>query len=269
MLFSPHPARQYIVQFLLNLREEIISTFEQLEPSHCKFKKESWNYEQGSGGGEMAVLRGDVFEKAAVNWSGLEGAQFPMSDGKGPFFATGVSLITHMKNPHVPTVHMNVRFMETQEGFWFGGGYDMTPMGISYQEDTHFFHHVAKNALDPFGLQLYESFSRKAQEYYYIPHRQKERGIGGLFFDHYNTGHFERDLAVWKAVGHSFLEAVMPIYRKRVATPYTSEEKEKQLEYRGHYAEFNLVYDRGTKFGFQSGGNARAILCSMPPLAKW
>lgn len=263
----PHPQRQEIISFLLSLRESIISAFEDLELG-TKFQKTAWNYHQ-EGGGEMAVLRGEVFEKAAVNWSGVGGPSFPMGDGKGAFFATGISLITHMANPHVPTSHMNVRFIETEKGYWFGGGYDLTPMGFPYEEDTHHFHRIAQESLNPFGEHLYDQFSQQARDYFYIPHRKKERGVGGLFFDHWNTGSFENDRALWKSVGNSFLAAIIPICQRRILQPYSSEEKDKQLHARAHYVEFNLMYDRGTQFGFKSGGNPEAILCSMPPLVKW
>jgi coproporphyrinogen III oxidase len=257
-----------IVSYLKELREKIIASFEEFE-SIKRFQKKAWNYQKGSGGGEMAVLRGDVFEKAAVNWSGVAGDQFPMSDAAGPFFATGISLITHMHNPHAPTVHFNIRYIETPQKTWFGGGYDLTPMGFAYDEDTQHFHQVAKEALDPFGTEIYLEFSKSAKEYFYIPHRQKERGVGGIFFDHYNTGHFDKDFSLWKQVGNTFLNTVLPIYERRTKSAFTPQEKETQLEMRAHYVEFNLLYDRGTKFGFLSGGNPEAILCSMPPLAKW
>ncbi|MCB1135921.1 MAG: oxygen-dependent coproporphyrinogen oxidase [Chlamydiia bacterium] len=259
--------RDAIVSYLKDLRDTITGGFESLEPAQ-RFQRKVWQHHSG-GGGEMSVLRGDQFEKAAVNWSGVSGPNFPMKDGSGPFFATGVSLITHMRNPHAPTVHMNVRYIETDSGYWFGGGYDLTPMGFPYDEDTEHFHRVCKNALDPFGPEVYQSFSQAAKEYFFIPHRGKERGVGGIFFDHYNTGDPAQDLALWKAVGDSFLGSVMPIYERRVHQEYNEEEKDRQLHLRAHYAEFNLVYDRGTKFGFQSGGNPEAILCSMPPVAKW
>ncbi|MBS0621127.1 MAG: oxygen-dependent coproporphyrinogen oxidase [Verrucomicrobia bacterium] len=258
--------KEEIIRYLHALRDQIVEAFEALEPT-ARFQRTLWDYKKGVGGGQMSVLRGDVFEKAAVNWSGVGGEHFPMDDSSGPFFATGVSLITHMANPHAPTVHFNIRYIETEKKRWFGGGYDLTPMGFPYKEDGEHFHSVAKNALDPYGE--YPQFAQNAKEYFYIPHRQKERGMGGIFFDHYNTGDFERDLALWKDVGDTFLETILPIYARRTSHPYTLEEKEKQLEWRAHYVEFNLLYDRGTKFGFASGGNPEAILCSMPPLAKW
>lgn len=259
--------REPIISFLKDLRNTIVHEFARIEKEN-NFSKKEWQHASG-GGGEISLLRGKVFEKAAVNWSGVWGPQFPLNDAKGPFFATGVSLITHMFNPHAPTVHMNIRYIETEEGFWFGGGFDLTPMGFFYQEDAEHFHGVAKKALDAIDVKLYPQFSQNAREYFYITHRQKERGIGGLFFDHYNTGNFAQDLHLWQTVGNQLLTAIMPIYHRRISQPFSREEKEKQLEYRAHYVEFNLIYDRGTKFGFQSGGNPEAILCSLPPLAKW
>lgn len=256
-----------IVQFLKGLRDRILKEFATLEPS-CTFQRKPWKY-SGDGGGEISLIRGDVFEKAAVNWSGVGGKTFPMNDGAGPFFATGVSLITHMHNPHAPTVHMNLRYIETEKNRWFGGGYDLTPMGFPYLEDTAHFHGVAKTTLEPFGETLYEEFAQNAKEYFFIPHWKKERGVGGIFFDHYNSGDFSRDFEMWRSLGDTFLEAIMPIYRRRTKLPYTEKEKDTQLRLRAHYVEFNLLYDRGTKFGFASGGNPEAILCSMPPLAKW
>lgn len=256
--------QQEIVIYLKNLRDEIIAGFESFEPEK-RFERKEWQH-HGGGGGEMSVIRGDVFEKAAVNWSGVRGKQLPFKEDDEPFFATGVSLITHMMNPFMPTVHMNVRYIETAHTSWFGGGYDLTPMGFENEEDTHHFHNVAREAL---GDTLYEQFSREAAEYFYIKHWEKERGVGGIFFDHYNSGNFEKDLAMWKNIGSTFLDAILPIYSRRVKRPYTTEDKAKQNRLRAHYVEFNFLYDRGTKFGFVSGGNPEAILCSMPPTATW
>lgn len=257
--------RQEIVTFLKTLRDQIITAFETFE-SKKRFERKEWNHQGGGGGGEISLLRGDVFEKGAVNWSGVHGTTLPFKEEPTPFFATGVSLITHMMNPLMPTVHMNVRYIETPKTFWFGGGYDLTPMGFDNEEDTHHFHHVAQQAL---GTKLYEEFSKEAARYFYLKHRNKERGVGGIFFDHYNTGDFEKDLKLWKHVGSTFLDAILPIYKRHVQEPYTSEDKAKQNIHRAHYVEFNLLYDRGTKFGFLSGGNPEAILCSMPPTATW
>lgn len=255
--------RNEIIAILKGLRDEIIASFEALEPKN-RFERTPWSH-KGGGGGEMSLIRGDVFEKAAVNWSGVAGDQFPMDDGEGAFFATGVSLITHMRNPFAPTVHMNLRYIETEKRRWFGGGYDLTPMGFPFEDDTAHFHKIAKETLDRFDLSLYPKWRDEAARYFYIPHRKKERGVGGLFFDHIGMEHFE----VWKAVGESFLKTCLPIYDKRIFLPYTESEKVLQQKFRAHYVEFNLLYDRGTKFGFLSGGNPDAILCSMPPHACW
>lgn len=263
-----HNNREEIIAFLKALREDIIQKFEAFEPA-SRFTRKVWNHHAGAGGGEISLVRGDVFEKAAVNWSAVSGDKYPLKDGVGSFFATGVSLITHMSNPHAPTVHMNIRYIETEEKFWFGGGYDLTPMGFPYPEDTMHFHATAKKCLDDFDKSLYEQFSDNAKQYFYIPHWKKERGVGGIFFDQYNTGNFEKDLALWKAVGNTFLEGILPIYHRRIDQKYDVKDKELQQKMRAHYVEFNLLYDRGTKFGFQSGGNPEAILCSMPPSASW
>lgn len=260
--------REEVVLFLKQLREEIIQAFEAYEKGKNAFQRKPWQHHTG-GGGEIALLRGTVFEKAAVNWSGVSGSQFPMQDSSGPFFATGISLITHMCNPHAPTVHMNLRYIETETKRWFGGGYDLTPMGFPYAEDTEHFHNAAKQALSPFGPSLYDQFSRNAAEYFYIPHWKRERGVGGIFFDHYWTGDEEQDFALWQSLGKSFLKSILPIYERRTCQIYSDQEKNEQLWQRGKYAEFNLAYDRGTKFGFASGGNPEAILCSMPPLVRW
>lgn len=260
-------SREVVVDYLKALRDRIIASFETLEGGQI-FQRTPWTHHTG-GGGEISLLRGRIFEKAAVNWSGVWGDRFPMQDGEGAFFATGVSLITHMQNPHAPTVHFNIRYIKTEKKQWFGGGYDLTPMGFPYSEDTAHFHATAKQSLDPYGAEIYPAFSQAAREYFYIPHRKKERGEGGIFFDHYHTDDQEKDYALWRSVGNTFLDAIMPIYEKRVGMPYSAEEKAAQNRLRAHYVEFNLLYDRGTKFGFLSGGNPDAILCSMPPSASW
>ncbi|MCF7852473.1 MAG: oxygen-dependent coproporphyrinogen oxidase [Simkaniaceae bacterium] len=259
--------RNKYVSYFKELRENILSAFESLEPT-ARFERKPWNHTSG-GSGEIGLLRGDVFEKAGVNFSAVEGAQFPAQDAEGPFFATGVSLVTHMLSPKMPTVHMNVRMISTPNETWVGGGYDLTPMGMDDDEDKVAFHHVAKEALDSIDVSLYPLFYQNAKEYFYIPHRKRERGVGGIFFDHFHSDHPEKDFELIRIVGDSFLDAIMPIYQKKKDCPFTPEDKEMQLKYRAHYAEFNLVYDRGTKFGFNSGANPEAILVSMPPLAKW
>ena len=170
--------RKEVVSYLKNLRDEIIAAFSKYEPT-AQFQRDNWNYKKGDGGGEMSVVRGDVFEKAAVNWSGVSGDSFPGADEKIPFFATGVSLITHMKNPKAPTAHFNVRYIEKGDDFWIGGGYDLTPMGFPVDEDTKHFHATAQSALDPFDKELYPKFSKQAAEYFFIKHYNEERGVGG------------------------------------------------------------------------------------------
>ncbi len=263
-----HANKSLIVAYLKNLQKTIITTFETLESSET-FTLKPWSYPNGEGGGVIGELRGSIFEKAAVNFSSITGPKLPFKENSGPFFATGVSLITHMMNPRMPTVHMNVRYIETSDEFWFGGGYDLTPMGFYHSEDKEHFHHTAKSTLDFFDLSLYPKFAQAAKEYFYIPHRKKERGYGGIFFDHFNSGQIDKDLKMWQAVGNSFLSSVMPIYQQHSKRNYSDEDKELQNKMRAHYVEFNLIYDRGTKFGFQSNGNPEAILSSMPPCAKW
>lgn len=259
--------RNEIIAYLKGLRDRIILQLESLEPEH-RFQRTSWDHSSG-GGGEISLLRGAVFEKAAVNWSGVSGERFPFDDSEGAFFATGVSLITHMANPHAPTAHMNIRYIETEKRSWFGGGYDLTPMGFPYPEDTEHFHSIAKKALDQFGIDLYPRFSKNASEYFYIPHWRCERGVGGVFFDQFATSDQHNDLAMWKAVGESFIEALMPIYARRSIQSFDPTHRNAQLAARSRYVEFNLLYDKGTRFGFLSGGNPAAILCSMPPLVSW
>jgi len=263
------PNREEIVAYLKDLRERCIAGFESVETRGARFERTSWPYGKGTGGGEMSVIRGDTFEKAAVNWSGVSGEKFPMGEATGPFFATGVSLITHARNPKMPTVHFNIRYIQAGPKTWLGGGFDLTPMGFPFEEDTRHFHDVARRTLEPFGADLYEKFSQHAKEYFTIRHYNRERGVGGIFFDHYNSGDLERDLDMWRAVGDNFLDAILPIYQRRLTETYTPEDREAQLRARAKYVEFNLLYDRGTKFGFESGGNPEAILCSMPPLAAW
>lgn len=257
-----------IVIYLKSLRDRIIAEFEALEPQK-RFHRTNWPYQKGEGGGEISVLRGDVFEKAAVNWSGVSGKNFPGTDSGEGFFATGVSIITHMQNPKAPTAHFNIRYIQRGKEWWLGGGYDLTPMGFEFPEDTQHFHDVAKRSLDPHNRELYPKMKQAAQEYFTIRHYQRERGVGGIFFDHYRTENPTADFAMWRSVGDSFLDAILPIYKKRISESFTEEDRGRQLRKRAHYVEFNLLYDKGTRFGFESGGNPEAILCSMPPLAAW
>lgn len=256
-----------ITTYFQHTREKIIKTFESLEENH-RFERKPWKKEP-LGFGEIGVMRGEVFEKAAVNFSKVSGENFPMQDGKGPYVATGISLITHLQNPHMPTAHFNVRYMQFENAYWFGGGFDLTPMGFDKDEDTQHFHDEAKKALDPLDPTFYPLFSETAREYFFINHWKKERGVGGIFFDHHCSGDINKDFKLIQAVCDGFLKALMPIYEKNKNLPYTTNDKNTQNHFRAHYVEFNLLYDRGTQFGFKSGGNPEAILCSMPPTATW
>lgn len=257
-----------ISSFMQTMRNRIVSIYESFEPSK-RFEIVPWDYKNGIGGGQIARIRGKHFEKAACNFSALHGDKFPADDAKGPFFATGVSTITHMKNPKAPTFHFNIRYIETSSGYWIGGGFDMTPMGFFFDRDTALLHSKAKSCLDAFDTSLYPQFSENARRYFFLPHRQKERGVGGVFFDHFTLGSFEEDQRFLEAITSSYIDAVQSILPKRLDEIFTSEDKALQNKMRAHYVEFNLIYDRGTRFGFQSGGNHEAILCSMPPTATW
>ncbi len=256
-----------IAQYFKDVRNQIIAAFEQFEPQ-SRFQRTPWS-KASLGSGEIGLLRGHVFEKAAVNFSFVSGDRFPMLDGEGHYQALGTSLITHMVNPFMPTAHFNIRFIQLEDRYWFGGGFDLTPMGFEDPLDTHHFHQEAQLALDSIDPSLYPKFKEEAKNYFFIPHRGKERGIGGIFFDHYATGSIKNDFELIQKVGDSFLKALIPIYKRKQHTPYSAQDKATQNQQRAHYVEFNLIYDRGTKFGFASGGNPEAILCSMPPSASW
>ena len=267
-------------QWFENLRDRICSTFESIEReagSEASFSFTPWNRdndpEAAGGGGVQGLMKGRVFEKVGVNVSTVGGvfsgdfAKTIHGAGEIPdFFATGISLVAHMANPHVPAVHMNTRFLVTQKR-WFGGGADLNPP-ITYAEDTADFHARLKQACDPHGADYYERFKSWADDYFWIPHRGVHRGVGGIFYDHLE-GDFDADFAFTRAVGEAFLDIFPAIVRRRMNLPFTDAERATQLEWRGRYAEFNLVYDRGTLFGLKTGGNIDAILMSLPPLAAW
>ena len=230
------------------------------------------------GGGVRGVMKGKVFEKVGVNVSTVSGAFSPQfadtingASAEQPHFtATGISLVAHMANPHVPAVHMNTRFLTTQAA-WFGGGADLNPP-IPYEEDTEAFHARFRAACAAHNPTYYERFSKWADEYFFIPHRNVSRGVGGIFYDHLeceDEGQFERNFAFTRDVGEAFLDIFPTIVRGRMNTEFSEADKQAQLEWRGRYAEFNLVYDRGTLFGLKTGGNIDAILMSLPPEAKW
>ena len=234
-----------------------------------------------AGGGVMSVMRGGrVFEKVGVNTSTVHGtlgeaAQRAMAargvpgmDSDPRFWASGISLVAHMQNPHAPAVHMNTRMFWTPHAWWFGGGSDLNPC-IEYAEDTAHFHDTQRAHLDPHGTDLYPRLKAWADDYFYIPHRNRARGVGGIFMDDHCTGDWEADFALTRDIGQAFLPAYLPLVERRRDTPWTDADKDTQLIHRGLYAEYNLVYDRGTKFGLTTGHDANAVLMSLPPLAKW
>ena len=265
-----------------SLRDRICAQFEAIEResgSDATFSFTSWDREADGtapgegGGGVRGVMKGKVFEKVGVNVSTVGGALSPDFAGSihgaaedPQFFATGISLVAHMANPHVPAVHMNTRFLVTTKR-WFGGGADLNPP-IPYEEDTAHFHDTLKAACDAHDPDHYPRFKKWADDYFFIPHRGVHRGVGGIFYDHLE-GDFEANFAFTRSVGEAFLEAFAPIVRRRMTSEWTREEYQQMLEWRGRYAEFNLVHDRGTLFGLKTGGNIDAILMSLPPMAAW
>ena len=265
-----------------SLRDRICAEFESIEReagSDAAFEYTAWDREAegltpgDGGGGVRGVMKGKVFEKVGVNVSTVGGAFAPEfaksihGAGDDPqFFATGISLVAHMANPHVPAVHMNTRFLVTNKR-WFGGGADLNPP-LPYAEDTEFFHGVFKSACDAHDPAFYPAFKAWADDYFFIPHRGVHRGVGGIFYDH-RDGDFDADFALTRSVGDAFLAAYPPLVRKRMAMPFSDAEEAQMLEWRGRYAEFNLVHDRGTLFGLKTGGNIDAILMSLPPMASW
>lgn len=279
-----------------SLRNEIVAAFEALEANQTEgpiamepagrfeVSETTRASDDGSdaGGGLMSVMRGGrVFEKVGVNVSTVHGklgekAQAAMAARKGipgmkddpRFWAAGISLVAHMQNPHTPSVHMNTRMFWTPHAWWFGGGSDLNPC-IEYAEDTDHFHAVQKAHCDPHSEAYYPRFKQWADEYFYVPHRKRARGVGGIFFDDHNTGDWEADFAFTQDAGRAFLPAFLPVTEKRRNTPWNEADKDTQLEHRGLYAEYNLVYDRGTKFGLETGHDANAVLMSLPPVAKW
>lgn len=262
------------------LRTRICDEFEAIEReagSEAQFEFIPWDRTDDDGtpggGGVRGQMAGAVFEKVGVNVSTVGGRfseefarQIPGAEEDPQFFATGISLVAHMANPHVPAVHMNTRFLTTTKR-WFGGGADLNP-AIPYQEDTDAFHARMRAACAAHDPTFYSRFSKWADEYFWLPHRNRARGVGGIFYDRLE-GHFDEHFAFTRDVGEAFLDIFPQIVRKRMATPFTEEDVETLLEFRGRYVEFNLLYDRGTLFGLKTGGNIDAILMSLPPLAKW
>ncbi len=265
--------------YLLSLQERICAAVAQADGA-ARFGEDSWRREEGGGGRSRVLRDGAVFEQAGVGFSHVSGAHLPPSAsasrpelaGRG-FEAMGVSLVIHPQNPHVPTSHANVRlFCATASGrepvWWFGGGFDLTPF-YPVDEDVLHWHRVARDACSPFGGDVYERYKRWCDEYFHLKHRGETRGVGGLFFDDLNAWGFERCFEFLRAVGDAYLEAYLPIVERRRDSPYGERERQFQLYRRGRYVEFNLVYDRGTLFGLQSGGRTESILMSLPPLVRW
>ena len=267
-----------------SLRTRICNAFEEIEReagSEAAFEYTPWDREDAGGeagassggGGVRGLMKGQVFEKVGVNVSTVGGAFSPEfasqihgAEDDPSFFATGISLVAHMANPHVPAVHMNTRFLTTTKR-WFGGGADLNP-AIPYADDTEAFHARFRAACAAHDPTFYPRFSKWAEDYFWLPHRHVARGVGGIFYDHLE-GHFDEHFAFTREVGEAFLDIFPKIVRKRMETPFDEAAMEQLLEFRGRYVEFNLLYDRGTLFGLKTGGNIDAILMSLPPLARW
>lgn len=281
--------KKQAAEWFRNLRDNICAEFETIETELSgtdfatapagKFERNIWQRttddNSDGGGGEMSVMKGRVFEKVGVNISTVHGTftkdfaeKIPgAKDNKGQFWASGISLVAHMRSPHVPPVHMNTRMIVTNKG-WFGGGADLNPI-IEYPEDTAAFHAALKACCDRNDPAYYKKYKDWADEYFYIKHRNEARGIGGIFYDYLDSGDWDSDMAFTKDVGQTFLDTYPQLVRRHMNKNWTSEEREQQLIKRGRYVEFNLVYDRGTIFGLQTGGNVDAILMSLPPEVKW
>jgi coproporphyrinogen III oxidase len=269
-----------VIAYLESLQDEVCRALQSADGVNA-FREDRWEYAHG-GGGRSRVMGGEsgVFEQVGVNFSHVSGAALPESaTARRPalagrdYHATGVSLVAHPRNPYVPTSHMNVRFIVTglntdSPVWWFGGGFDLTPY-YPFREDAIHWHRTARDACDAFGDGVYDRYKRWCDEYFFIRHRNETRGVGGLFFDDLNEWEFERCFGFMRSVGDHYVPAYLPIVERRRDRSYTERERDWQLYRRGRYVEFNLVYDRGTLFGLQSGGRVESILMSMPPLAAW
>jgi len=265
--------------YLLDLQDQICTSLER-EDGGALFAEDAWDREEGGGGRTRVLTNGKVFEQAGVNYSHVYGnklppaatAQRPELAGRD-FQAVGVSLVIHPHNPYVPTSHTNVRFFIAEKPgedpiWWFGGGFDLTTY-YPFEEDVIHWHQVSKAACDPFGEDVYPRYKKWCDEYFFLKHRNETRGVGGLFFDDLNEWGFEKSFEFMQSVGDHYIKAYQPIVNKRKETPFDERERDFQLYRRGRYVEFNLVFDRGTLFGLQSGGRTESILMSLPPLVKW
>ncbi len=267
-----------VSEYLLSLQDDICKAL--ADEDGNGFVEDAWRRDAGGGGRTRVLAEGGVFEKAGVNYSMVHGGNLPASAtvqrpelaGRS-FRAMGVSLVIHPRNPHVPTSHANVRFFIAEKPgeepvWWFGGGFDMTPY-YGFDEDCIHWHRTAKAACEPFGAETYPRLKQWCDDYFYLKHRDEPRGIGGLFFDDLNAPNFDQSFALMRSVGDHYIPAYLPIVQRRRDIEYGSREREFQLYRRGRYVEFNLVYDRGTLFGLQSGGRTESILMSLPPLVAW
>jgi len=273
------PDRAAVSRYLLELQDRICLALEQVDQQKS-FREDQWTREEGGGGRSRVMEDGAVFEKAGINFSHVYGGQLPASAtahrpelaGRG-FQAMGVSLVIHPRNPYVPTSHANVRFLVAEKAgadpvWWFGGGFDLTPY-YGFEEDAVHWHQCSREACEPFGEDIYPRFKRWCDEYFWLRHRNEPRGIGGLFFDDFNEVDFDHSFSLMRSVGDHYLPAYLPIVERRMHQPYGDQEREFQLYRRGRYVEFNLVYDRGTLFGLQTGGRTESILMSLPPVVTW
>jgi len=267
-----------VKSYLGALQDRITAALENIDS--VKFRRDVWERPEGGGGESRILSDGAIFERAGVSLSHVLGDKLPPSASNSrpeiagaPFEAMGLSLVFHPRNPHVPTTHCNVRFFVARpanepEVWWFGGGFDLTPY-YPHDEDVLHWHRAARDACQAFGAGVYEKYKAWCDRYFYLPHRNETRGVGGLFFDDLNEDGFDRSFAFQRSIGDHFLPAFMPILERRRDQPYGDRERQFQLYRRGRYVEFNLVYDRGTLFGLQSRGRTESILMSMPPLVRW
>src|SRR5690625_2219758 len=268
-----------VKQYLRELQNQICQAIEQAD-GQARFQEDIWTRDAGGGGRTRVLREGAVFEQAGIGFSHVFGSNLPPTASERrpelagcSWQAMGVSLVFHPRNPYVPTTHANVRFFVAEKPgqapiWWFGGGFDLTPY-YGFIDDAVHWHRSAEQACAPFGADLYPRFKHWCDEYFYLPHRSEPRGIGGIFFDDFDDGGFDHAYAFMRSVGDAFLPAYMPIVERRRDTPYSERERQFQLYRRGRYVEFNLLEDRGTRFGLQSGGRAESILMSLPPLVRW